>query len=195
MTSPTGVPRVVTTARTSQHKVAKDQVQSFWRTRPGVVTAAAGILSLAAVCMGALSAAGVIRGASPQSTRSAAKSRPAQSSRGTPGQARGTEPRFARITQYNGTWINPDRRPDTVARVVIGGYGPLVNVHVFAACKPVDCDWGISTPNFSEPLTALFDLGGGHTEKRTMLLSQDATRLALTERSSVSGTNSYSLHR
>jgi hypothetical protein len=175
--------------------VARYQGKSFWRTRPGVVTAAAGIVSLVAVCIGALSAGGVTRGASPQSTTSAAKSRPAQSSRGTPGQARGTEPRFARITQYNGTWINADPRPDAVARVVIGGYGPLVNVHVFAACKPVDCDWGIRTPNFSEPLTALFDLGDGHTEKLTMLLSQDATRLALTEQSSVSRTHSYSLHR
>jgi hypothetical protein len=82
-----------------------------------------------------------------------------------------------------------------VARVVIAGSGPLVNVHAFANCQPVNCDWGSRTPNFSEPLIVLFDLGGGHTEKLTIWLSPDATRLAVTEQSSVSGTHNYSLHR
>jgi hypothetical protein len=102
---------------------------------------------------------------------------------------------FDRITQYGGTWVNDDSAPDTVARIAIDGSGPRVNVHAFAACAPVDCDWGTRSPSFADPLVVLFDLGDGHTEKLTMLLSPDATRLDVTEQSSVSGTHNYSFHR
>jgi hypothetical protein len=49
---------------------------------------------------------------------------------------------FDRITQYGGTWMSDNSAPDTIARIAIAGSGPLVNVHAFAACAPVDCELG-----------------------------------------------------
>jgi hypothetical protein len=100
-----------------------------------------------------------------------------------------------RIRQYAGTWVGDESAPSTVAQITIDGSGPLVNVHAFAACQPVRCDWGTRSPVFADPLVAEFDLGNGHTERLTMLLSADATSLAVTEESSVTGTHTYSFHR
>jgi hypothetical protein len=99
-----------------------------------------------------------------------------------------------RVTQYGGSWVNDDAAPNTIQRILIDGSGPRMNVHGFAACDPVPCDWGTTTPSFADPLVASFDLGQGHTERLTMLLSGDATRLSVTEQSSVSGEHEYVLH-
>jgi hypothetical protein len=166
-----------------------DRKQSFWTTAPGVVTAVAALVSAAGVLIGSLAAAGVIGGGG-----GSASSSPTAATRA----AGGTTPAsadFDRLTQYAGTWINDDAADDTVVRIGIGGFGPLVNVHAFAACQPVDCDWGTKTTSFADPLVALFELGNGHTEKLTMLLSSDATRLDVTEQSSVTGSHEYSFHR
>jgi hypothetical protein len=46
-----------------------------------------------------------------------------------------------------------------------------------------------------DPLVALFELANGRTEKLTMLLSSDGSRLEVTEQSSVRGTHEYSFNR
>jgi len=170
--------------------VADNGKQSFWSTAPGIVTAIAGLVSAIGVLIGSLAAAGVIGGdynsGAPAPTTTGPVSANTFSS---------SSDEFGRITEYGGTWVNDDSAPNTVARIAIAGSGPLVNVHAFAACEPVECDWGTRSPSFADPLVALFDLGNGRTEKLTMLLSPDATRLDVTERSSVSGTHDYSFHR
>jgi hypothetical protein len=47
----------------------------------------------------------------------------------------------------------------------------------------------------ADPLVALFELGNGRTEKLTMFLSSDGSRLAVTEQSSLRGTHEYLFHR
>lgn len=166
--------------------------QSFWSTAPGVVTAVAGLVSAAGVLIGALAAAGVIGGGGDGS----ASSSPARATTRTASSTNSaSSPSFDRITQYAGTWINDDAAADMVVRIGIAGSGPLVNVHAFAACEPVDCDWGTRSPSFADPLVALFDFATGRTEKLTMLLSPDASRLQVTEQSSVTGSHVYSFHR
>jgi hypothetical protein len=170
--------------------VADNGKQSFWSTAPGIVTAVAAMVSAIGVLIGSLAAAGVIGGGgdNPVSPAAAvtATSRDATSS-----SAGG----FDRITQYGGTWMSDNSAPDTVVRIAIAGSGPLVNVHAFAACAPVDCDWGTRSPSFADPLVTLFELANGRTEKLTMLLSGDGSRLEVTEQSSVRGTHKYSFHR
>jgi hypothetical protein len=171
--------------------LADNSKQSFWSTAPGIVTAVAGLVSAIGVLIGSLAAAGVIGGDD--------GSAPPSQASGTTGAGIGaTSPGgvgFDRVTQYNGTWSNDDSAPDTVVRIEIAGSGPRVNVHALAACEPVDCDWGIITPSFADPLVALFDLGNGRTEKLTMLLSSDATSLEATDQSSSKGTHTYTFHR
>jgi hypothetical protein len=169
--------------------VAENRKQSFWSTAPGIITAVAALISATGVLIGSLAAVGVIGG-----DGSSGSDSPEAVQTG----ASGTSPSsdgFDRITQYGGTWRNDDAAPNTVVRIAIDGSGPLVRVHALGACEPVDCDWGTPTPDFADPLVALFDLGDGHTEKLTMLLSGDATRLDVTEESSVTGTHRYAFHR
>jgi hypothetical protein len=171
--------------------LAADGKQSFWRTAPGVVTAVAGLVSAVGVLIGSLAAAGVIGGgdgsaSSPTALLGTTRTASTPSASGLDSD---------RITQYAGTWMNDKAAADTVVRIGIAGSGPLVNVHAFAACEPVDCDWGTRSPSFADPLVALFDLGNGHTERLTMLLSPDATSLGVTEQSSVTGSHDYSFHR
>jgi hypothetical protein len=177
------------TACHSERRLAADGKQSFWSTAPGIVTAVAGLVSAVGVLIGSLAAAGVIGGGdgSGSSSRAGGTTRTAATS------ATGLD--SDRITQYVGTWTNDAAAPDTVVRIGIAGSGPLLNVHAFAACQPVDCDWGTRSPPFADPLVALFDLATGRTEKLTMLLSPDATRLEVTEQSSVTGSHDYSFHR
>jgi hypothetical protein len=170
--------------------LAADGKQSFWSTAPGIVTAVAGLVSAVGVLIGSLAAAGVIGGGG-----GSASSPTAPGTTGTASTPSGSGLDSDRITQYAGTWMNDDAAADTVVRIGIAGSGPLVNVHAFAACKPVDCDWGTRSPPFADPLVALFDLGNGHTEKLTMLLSSDATSLEVTEQSSVTGSHDYSFNR
>lgn len=170
--------------------MAPDGKQSFWTTLPGIVTAVAGLISAIGVLIGSLAAVGVI-GGDDGSASSSAVSGTTRTASG-PTSSSGLD--FDRISQYAGTWLNDDSAPDTVVRIAIAGSGPLVNVHAFAACDPVDCDWGTRSPSFADPLVALFDLGNGRTEKLTMLLSPDATRLEVTEQSSVRGSHKYSFH-
>lgn len=166
--------------------MAESQKQSFWSTLPGIVTAVAGLVSAAGVLIGSLVAAGVIGGGG-ETGSAAAQTTPAFTSGS-------SSAGFDRIVQYGGTWVNDGAAPNTVVRVRIDGSGPLVNVHGFAACNPVPCDWGTTTPVFADPLVASFNLGEGHTERLTMLLSTDATRLSVTEESAVSGKHQYVLH-
>lgn len=167
--------------------MAENQEQSFWSTLPGIVTAVAALVSAAGVLIGSLAAVGVIGGDDGGGSGSA-QTNPALPSGS-------LSVRFDRVTQYGGAWVNDDAAPNTVQRILIDGSGPRVNVHGFAACNPVPCDWGTTTPSFADPLVASFDLGLGHTERLTMLLSGDATRLSVTEQSSVSGEHEYVLHR
>jgi len=169
--------------------LAADRKQSFWSTAPWVITAVAALISAIGVLIGALAGVGVIGGDDSSDSGS-----PATVQTGTVGSAPSSDG-FDRITQYGGTWATDEAVPNTVTRVEIAGSGPLVNVHALAACQPVDCDWGTRSPDFADPLVAMFDLGNGHTEKLTMLLSADATRLDVTEQSSVSGTHRYAFHR
>ena len=168
--------------------MAENEKQSFWSTVPGVVTAVAGLVSAAGVLIGSLAAAGVIGGGDGGGGSATA---PVTSGLTLGSSSAG----FDRIAQYGGTWVNDDPAPNTVLRIQIGGSGPRVNVHGLAACEPAPCDWGTTTPSFADPLIAAFDLGEGHTERLTMLLSGDATHLSVTEQSSVTGTHEYVLHR
>jgi hypothetical protein len=95
------------------------------------------------VLIGSLAAADVIGGGddnpgSPAAPVTATSSDATSSSAG-----------FDRITQYGGTWMSDNSAPDTIARIAIAGSGRLVNVHAFAACAPVDCDWGTRSPSFA----------------------------------------------
>jgi hypothetical protein len=166
--------------------VADNSKQSFWSTFPGVVTAVAALVSAIGVLIGSLAAVGVIGGDDSSGARSPATTGPVSADTLS---SSGDE--IDRITQYGGAWSNNEPAPNTVARIIVGGFGPRVNVHAFAACDPVDCDWGTRSPSFADPLVVLFDLGDGHTEKLTMLLSADATQLDVTERSSLTGTHEY----
>jgi hypothetical protein len=170
--------------------VAERGKQSFWSTAPGVVTAVAGLISALGVLIGSLAAAGVIGGDGEPSSGTAEPTQ-AQTNETTLPAGPGVD----RIARYAGTWTNEGSAAETVTRIRIDGSGPLVNVHAFASCTPVDCDWGTRSPEFADPLVALFDLGNGRTEKLTMLLSSDATRLDVTDESSATGTHTYAFHR
>jgi hypothetical protein len=171
--------------------LAPNVKRSFWSTAPGIVTAVAGLVSAIGVLIGSLAAAGVIGGGGDGS----ASSPPAAGTTRTASTPPAAGLESDRITQYAGTWLNDDAAADTVVRIGIAGSGPLVNVHALGACQPVDCDWGTRSPPFADPLVALFELGNGRTEKLTMLLSPDATRLEVAEQSSVTGSHDYSFHR
>ena len=42
-----------------------------------------------------------------------------------------------------GTWNCCDTATRGLVRVVIAGSGPAITVHVFGACSPTACDWGV----------------------------------------------------
>ena len=42
-----------------------------------------------------------------------------------------------------GTWVACNKATRSIVRVVIGARGTNVSVHVFGACTPTPCDWGV----------------------------------------------------
>lgn len=42
-----------------------------------------------------------------------------------------------------GTWVNCDHETRGLVRVMINPSGKQINLHVFGACQPTPCDWGI----------------------------------------------------
>jgi hypothetical protein len=47
------------------------------------------------------------------------------------------------ISPLLGTWVNTNDSTRGIVKVVIGSAGADLTVHVFAACSPEPCDWGL----------------------------------------------------
>jgi hypothetical protein len=57
-----------------------------------------------------------------------------------------------------GTWNCCDAATRGLVRVVIAGSGPAITVHVFGACSPTPCDWGV-VPGLAYCRPTVSDLG------------------------------------
>jgi hypothetical protein len=68
-------------------------------------------------------------------------------------------PASATIGQLLGDWKNVNPNTRDIVRIMITDVGGAVEVHIWGACSPTPCDWGVVraipyAPNVSEPLPA-----------------------------------------
>jgi hypothetical protein len=79
-----------------------------------------------------------------------------------------TTPAQASPAQFEGLWLNIDSATRGIVRFQVTGVPGALGVHVYGACEPSACDWGISPlttygNNVSDPdhkyATAVYDFG------------------------------------
>jgi hypothetical protein len=50
----------------------------------------------------------------------------------------------------SGSWINEDSAPRSLTRAEISMRGDVIEVHLWGACTPTDCDWGVESSKVSD---------------------------------------------
>src|SRR5437899_6814741 len=79
-----------------------------------------------------------------------------------------TTPAQASPAQFEGLWLNIDSATRGIVRFQVTGTPGALGVHVYGACEPSACDWGISPlttygNNISDPdhkyATAIYNFG------------------------------------
>ena len=62
--------------------------------------------------------------------------------------------------QLIGTWLNQEPSTGGVTQIVITTESGALRAHVWGACEPTDCDWGVAELTLKESAaTAIFDVG------------------------------------
>jgi outer membrane lipoprotein-sorting protein len=71
-----------------------------------------------------------------------------------------------------GTWLNQDSSTMGVTQIVITRDADVLHAHVWGACEPIDCDWGVAKLDLTqETATTVFDLGAIKTTMYLVHLS------------------------
>ena len=93
-----------------------------------------------------------------------------------------TTPAQASPAQFEGLWLNIDSATRGIVRFQVTGTPGALGVHVYGACEPSACDWGISPlttygNNISDPdhkyATAIYNFGFATTILTFQLVDPD----------------------